>query len=119
MKRPIALTLALAALATAPAAEPPQPNLVKNPQFTAAAADVRQPADFTLSGSASWAVAGRHDEFAPHGVALDAGKGREGSVAQDVTGFDATATGVRRAARHTALATNATRRKQYSSSAGW
>jgi hypothetical protein len=89
VQRTTALALTLAALATAPAAEPA--NLVKNPLFTAPADDVRLPAHYTLTGSASWAVAGRRDEFAPHGVALDAGKGRDAAVWQDVTGFDSTA----------------------------
>src|SRR5438105_2510168 len=59
-------------------------NLVRNPQFTAAGADPKLPADYTLAGTATWAYVGARDEVAIPGVALHPGKGSAASVAQDV-----------------------------------
>jgi hypothetical protein len=68
-------------------------GLVKNPRFTAAGADAKTPAHYTLTGDVAWAYAGKADEFTDWGVALHSGKdldgdgARAGSVTQDASGF--------------------------------
>jgi len=78
------------------AADDPKPpaNLVKNPLFSEAGSDKKQPAHYTITGDAAWTDTG-HREFAFRGVALYSGKDLngdsllEGAVGQDVLGFNA------------------------------
>ena len=87
MSRTTGLSVVGSVLATlfAMAADTLARNLVKNPRFQASAADPKKLADYTLAGDASFVYAGRRDEFADNGVALDSGKHGEGSVSQDVS----------------------------------
>jgi hypothetical protein len=89
MRRITVPLLALAVLATGLAAETPKStgNLVRNPDLTEASSDPKRPARYTLAGGARWADAGRANEFAPKAIALDSSQ-PEGSLSQDVTGFD-------------------------------
>jgi hypothetical protein len=68
-------------------AEEATKNLVKNPRFVKAGEDEKQPADYVLKGDVAWVVAGTKAEFTDRGVALYSNK-KEGSVTQDVTGFE-------------------------------
>jgi hypothetical protein len=69
-------------------------TLVKNPQFTLAGADSKEPAGYLLEGDVRWTRTGGRDENAPWGISLHSGEDRDadgrrtGSVAQDVTGFE-------------------------------
>src|SRR3954468_11088842 len=77
----IVLAGLLSAIGTA--AEPGR-NLVKNPRFLALPSDPTKLGDYALSGNAAYVYAGRRDEFADHGVALDSAKGGDGAVSTDV-----------------------------------
>jgi hypothetical protein len=83
MPRIVTIAIGLWLVASAHAAEPSR-NLVKNPRFQSVSGDAKKLADYTLTGNAAYVYAGRKDEFADLGVALDSGKKGEGSVAQDV-----------------------------------
>ncbi len=101
MKRSFALGLLLAAIAVGSAWDAPKPaatpaeNLAQNPDFLKAGANAK-PANYELKGDAYWTEAGRWDEFAPRGVALDTARDLDGDgtlsglVAQTVTGIDGT-----------------------------
>jgi hypothetical protein len=71
----------------------PPTGLVKNPRFMIQGSDKNTPADYTLSGNATWVWCGNEHDFTDAGVAFDSGpnskKGgnRSGSVSQRVTGF--------------------------------
>jgi hypothetical protein len=83
MRRIVTITFGFWLAAVAHAVEPAR-NLVKNPRFQSVPSDPKKLADYTLTGDAAYVYAGRKDEFADLGVALDSGKKGEGSVAQDL-----------------------------------
>jgi hypothetical protein len=82
----LVLNLVLAAATVFLSTTPDQPsrNLVKNPRFLASPVHSKRLDDYALSGDAAFVYAGRRDEFADNGVALDSGKHGEGSVSLNV-----------------------------------